>query len=61
MNLFRKQTGLKRYFVNGKVRSIPIWDLKKTWMNLCELGDRQNNRNRPDRNAGAGCSGIGSH
>ena len=40
MNLFRKQTGLKlRYFVNGKVRSIPIWDFK-TWMNLCEPGNR---------------------
>ena len=28
-------------------------------MNLCELGDRQSNRNRPDRDAVAGCSGIG--
>ncbi len=28
-------------------------------MNLCELDDRQSNRNRPDRDAGAGCSGIG--
>ena len=34
MNLFRKQTGLKRYFVNGKVRSIPIWDLKNLDENM---------------------------
>ncbi len=51
-NRLEKDTSLTERFVPSQS------GISKTWMNLCELGDRQSNRNRPDRDAGDGCSGI---
>ncbi|MDP7498565.1 MAG: hypothetical protein QGH50_03900, partial [SAR324 cluster bacterium] len=33
--------------------------ISKTWMNLCEPGDRRRSLHRGDRDARDGCAGIG--